>query len=365
MTSKITIFDHSLSSLTELSGIPTTPRSYVLNGIGRAEFSIGYFKDRADQSVAYAPEKVTAENFQFGNLVHIEHIPSRDAAGNVNGKLPDWVGIIEPLQTWDFGVLHAEALSAENILADCPMPLERIEGTPKAMFKKILGYANDFIKRYGGGVVLHPGIVEDVSVTLTDDLTLSAHEHIKALCRRAGMDWDVTGEIDPHGRLQLYANLYERRGVETDLTLTNTNSELGSPLLTLQGAISNVVIGYSQASSKAGRHMGVGINEQALADYGPHGVNTTFSGLRDAGSVRSAAQARADARGRPVMMVGRTVTDERDNLSKIGVGNIVNIVERNAGFAPGGGFGFEAQARILSVTYNDLSNRAPLNLEVI
>jgi hypothetical protein len=62
MTSKITLFSHSAHPLTELGGIPTTPRSWVLNNVGHAEFSI-----------STTDAKCTEENFQFGNLVHIVH----------------------------------------------------------------------------------------------------------------------------------------------------------------------------------------------------------------------------------------------------------------------------------------------------
>jgi hypothetical protein len=362
MTSRITLFDHSPAVLTELSGIPTTPRSWILNDIGRAEFSI-----------STSDSKCTEVNFQFGNLVHIEHIPSKDADSNTLGKLPDWVGVILPPRSWDLGVLHAEAYSAEALLAFRPMPLVKVDGSPKQIFTKILDYANQFARQYGGAII-QPGIVEDMNIAVSDNLSLSAKMHIEALCKNTGMDWDVTGEIDAKGKLQLYANLYTRKGRQTqittdlwntDATLTNTNSELASPLYTEQGNLYNIVFGYSQVSTEAQRVTGMGINETALSSYGAFGINNTFSGLRSAGAVREAAQILADRRGQPVRIISRAALDLGTLLSRLETGDVVTVDERNAGFSPGGGFGFQAQARILSITYNDLSNKVPLNLEII
>ena len=78
-----------------------------------------------------------------------------------------------------------------------------------------------------------------------------------------------------------------------------------------------------------------------------------------------ATQARADARGRPVKIISRTVLDYGLAFSKLNTGNIATVVDSSVGFKPGGGYGFDAQARIRSISYNDLSNKCPLNLEII
>lgn len=354
MASQTKIFDHDLRPLTELNGVPATPRSWVLNDIGEC-----------DLGISTADPKCTEINFQFGNLLYIKHIPTKDASNNVNGQLPDWVGMLLPPRTWDNGVLHVTGYSAEVILAFCPMPLRHISGDPRMIFLKILEYANEFIRQNGGGIVIQPGIIETTGDVFSDDLSLSAREHIKTLTANAGMYWDVTGKIDQYGNLALYANLYKTKGVTTDLTLTNLNSEAAAPLLTEQGNIYNVVIGYNQASTEPDRIKTIGTNTAAASDYGPFGMNNVFSGLDDSASVLTASQEIANGRGRPVKIIGRTAIDFRDTFTKLETGNVIEIIENNAGFAPGGGFGVKAQARILSITYNDLSNKAPLNVEVI
>jgi hypothetical protein len=125
------------------------------------------------------------------------------------------------------------------------------------------------------------------------------------------------------------------------------------------------VIGYAQASTSQNRWKGIGVNQAAIDDYGILQANMVFMGQRDPSAVSATAQVVADTRGRPVKMARRIVLDEKDAFSYLQTGNCLTIKETAAGFAPGGGFGFNAQAKILSVEYNDLSNKVPLNVEII
>lgn len=367
MASNFRIFSHFASYLATLD-VPTTPRSWILNGYGKADFSVGttYLYDR------FHPQEETI--LQYNNLVFIEHVPSKDAAGTVNGKLPNWVGVILPERTWSQGVVSLTAYSAEAILTFRPMPLTKISGTPGTMFKQILNFA----RMSADDIVIQPGIIEDVPETYSDTLATSAYDHIRKLCQRANMNWDVTAEVDTKGQLQLYANLYRFKGngsgMELDSTnseppppaneqLTSDNTENTSPLLTEQGTPYNLIYGYSSASTKESRHFAVGRNEASIAKYGVLACNHVFSGITDPTALKLAAQAMADA-SPPVNMVRRVTLDNGDTFASLAAGNIVTVKDTNAGFKAGGGFGFETSARILSLDYNDLTNKAPLNLEV-
>ena len=355
MASNLRIFDHFAKSLAYLEA-PTTPRSWVLNGYGKAEFSLGlqYLQDR------FNPREETI--VKYNNLVFITHVPTQDAAGNVNGKLPDWVGIILPDRNWTFRVLGVTAYSAEAILTFRPMPLTAIKGTPGSMFKEMLNYAH----AVADDIVIQPGIIEDIPEQFADSLVTSAYDHIKKLCMNAGMNFDVTGQIDSRGNLQLYANLYRRKGADTRLELTQDNTEGGGPLLTEQGTPYNVVYGYTQASTKESRYFAKGVNQASVDKYGVLAKNQTFSGIRDQTALANAAQTMADALAEPVKMIRRVALDSGDTFDSLAVGNTVGVKDTTVGFKPGGGFGFEARARILSLDYNDLTvGKAPLHLEII
>jgi hypothetical protein len=350
MTSILRVWNKSRSNPEHLEA-PTTTRGWVLNGYGTADFTL-----------STADPKCTETNLQYGNLVHAEHIPSQDGQGNTNGKLPDWVGIILPTRSWDDGMVHVKAYSAEAILTFRPMPFVSVSGTPANVFRTILNHANAL---KGNTIRIQPGIVDDLPLTFANDLRLSAYDEIQKLTADTGMDWDVTAEIDARGTLQLYANLYARKGQDASLTLNSLNTELSAPLLTEQGTPYNYVYGYSQAPVPQQRYMVEAIHQDALDDYGLFAINQTFTGKHDVTSVQNAAQAQADARGRPVKLTKRIVLDKGDAFSHLDTGNVLRIKDTRVGFKPGGGFGFEAQARILSLDYNDLSNKCPLNIEVI
>ena len=349
MASRIRIFNHFAKPLAEIVA-PTTPRSWILNGYGRCEFSM-----------STSDPKCTETIMQFGNLVHVEHIPTRDADGNYNGKLPDWTGIIMTPRTWDYGVLHVTAYSAESILAFRAMPFVTVSGTPMTLFKRILDYAALKAKN----IVIQPGTLDDVNMTIPDDLRTNAYDHIQKMIKDSGMDWNVEGRVNDNGSLDLFANLYYRKGVDTSLDLNNSNTELQSPLLTEQGTPSNHIFGYSQAQTSQSRVMSEILNQESIDDYGDLQINQVFMGKHDKASVTNAAQSRADTRGRPVKIIKRVALDKGSTFNYLDVGNTVKVKEISVGFNPDGGFGFESTVKIISMDYNDLSNKTPLNVEVM
>jgi len=349
MTSKITVFDHNLHPLDELS-VAVTPRSWVLNDYGRAEFTI-----------STSDPKCTERNLQYGNLVFIQHIPSKDESGTTNGKLPDWVGMILPPREWELGMLHVTVYSAELILAFRPMPWRTIQGTPRAMFTKMLQYSTEFAPN----IVIQPGVLDDITNNFSDDLKVSGYDHIKTLIKNCGMDWDITGQLDTKGNLQLFGNLYNNKGTYTGQTFTTSNSELTNPALTEQGAPANKVVGHSQAQTKRDRHEWTATHQAALDDYGPLGANHTFMGIHDMPSLKLATQARADLSGRPRNILRRNALDLGNTFNFLNTGNTWNLLDTTVGFKKGGGFGVQELVKIKSMDYNDLSNKCPLNIEVI
>jgi hypothetical protein len=344
-----------MKPLAELNNTPTTPRSWILNGYGRCEFSLGY-----DPTVPQSQQQCKEQWFQYGNLVFIEHTPTKDEFGNTNGILPPWVGIILPPRTWDFGVVHVTAYSAESILAFRAMPHLSVKGTPRTIFKQIIDYAHAKARN----IVIQAGVMDDLSMTLSDDLRTNAYDHIQKLIKDSQMDWSVTGSVNEKGNLELYANLYYSRGVNTTLSLNNNNTELQSPLMTEQGTISNHVFGYSQAQTARGRFSRESVDEESVNDYGSLQLNQVYLGKHDPTSIENAAKARIQKRGRPVIIIKRNALDRKNTFDFLDVGNTVSIKETSVGFNPDGGFGFDTTAKIISMDYNDLSNKVPLNLEV-
>jgi hypothetical protein len=327
-----------------------------LNGSGKFEFSIGY-----DPTQSQSSQLLQERYFQFGNLIHIEHIPQVDKDGNKKGTLPSWTGIILPEQKWDDGVCHMTAYSAESILIFRAMPYISVKGTPKTVIQQMINIVHERAKN----IIFQPGILDDLPLTFPDDLRTNAYDHIQKLVKNAQMDWDITGDINSNGNLDLFINLYNQKGIDTNLELTNVNTELESPLLSIQGTPSNQVYGYSQAQTANSRYNAEVINQAAYDDYGPLQLNQVYVGIHDPAGTYLATKTRAEERGRPVMRLGRTALDIYNTFDYLNIGNIVNVKDARVGFNPNGGYGFEKEMRILSMSYNDLSNKVPLVIEAV
>ena len=358
MASRIRIFDHYMKLIAELNNIPATPRSWLLNEAGRCEFSM-----------STSDPKCTLTNLQFGNLIHVEHIPTIDENGDRKGKLPDWVGIILRPRNWDLGVCHVTAYSAETILKFRAMPFLTVTGTPRNVFNQILNE----VHKTANNITFQPGLIDDLPFTFADDLKTNAYDHIIKLTKDSGMDWSITGDINNQGNLDLYANLYIRKGTITPLRLqdsnfelTNLNTELQAPLLSEQGTPINQVFGYSQANTPQSRlATGSVVNQDAYDNWGPLQINQVFVGKHDQSSIYNASVNRVNEFSDEGWIVQRTALDRSDTFSFCDIGSIATIKEHNAGFNPNGGIGFERQARIIGMSYNDMSNKCPLNIEVI
>lgn len=352
MASIIRIFDHFCKPLVQFNHIPATPRSWLLNDYGKCEFSIGF-----NPSLKQSAQICREQYLQFGNLVHIEHIPSKDLLLQPKGKLPDWVGIILPNRDWDLGICHVTAYQAEAILAFRAMPYQSVKGSPADVFIQILNMMT------AKNIIFQNGIIDNLNITVSDDLRTNIYDHIKKMVKNAGMDWNITSEIDSNnGSLKLYANLYQRKGIDTNFILTNKNTELSSPLLSEQGTPSNHIFGYSQAQTAQSRIMTEVFHQGSYDDYGPLELNQVIMGAKDSATVMNATQQRVDARGRPVKLIKRIVLDKDKSFSNLDVGNSVYVKDNRVGFNKNGGYGFEGNYRIISMDYNDLSNKVPLNI---
>jgi hypothetical protein len=370
MTSTIRLYNKRCELLTTLNGIDTTPRSWVLNKYGRCEFSL-----------SLDDQNCTEQNLRFGNLVHVEHVPTvtDDVTG---GKLPDWVGIILPPRTWDDAAVHVVAYSAEAILAYRAMPYITVNGAPDAIFRQIIELANT--RGANMPFQFHIGQVDPSPITHTDELRTNAYDHINKLATAAGMEWSITSKIVPGSfALELYANLTNRRSsllsstspsgdinprtrIQAGFSLTPENTESQNPLLTEQGTILNHIFAYSQAATAADRTMQEVIHEASINEYGPFQVNTVLLGQTSETGLRDSARGRVGSEaGRPARLFKRVALDVADTFNYLRLGQLVQVSEPRVGFNPDGTLGFASLVRIVSMDYSDTTNKVNLNVEVI
>lgn len=339
--------------------VTTTPRSWVLNGYGRAEFAIPL-------NDPFCKERY----IQYGNLIHIEHFPDENEDREVYGTLPAWSGIILPPRTWNSDAVLVTAYSAEAILAYRAMPYVSVTGTPGEVFRKIIDYSHASFANLAGGVpfFIKLGRIDDIpGMTYADELRTNAYDHIQKLIRFTGMDWEVRGRVLPESNaLELTVSLYRRKPFSKNLVLTAENTEQANPLMTEQGTITNHVFAYNQAYTPADRTMQEVFFQDSIDKYGPFQSNQTFIGVTDTTSMLTdTARTRIAERGDVKKVVKRVALDYRDTFSNIDTGFIGHVHEPAVGFNSDGSLGFQSYVRIMSVSYNDQTNKADLNVEVM
>jgi len=359
MTSNIRIFNRWGEADTILENIPTTPRSWVLNGYGRCEFSISMDDPKCQEQL-----------LQFGNLILVEHVPTQtrdEGAGDPDapvGQLPPWAGIILPPRNWSDKVVHITAYSAEAILAYRALPFMEVRGMPHGVFNSIISIVN----RNNPPVLFQLGQVDTITTLIYQDkFTTNAFDHIKKMSEFCTMDWGITSRLEPSSlALTLIANLTNRKTIPAPIKLTPDNTETLDPILSEQGTIMNRIYAYTQANTSADRVMQQIDMQTSIDKFGPFEVNKVYTGVTDPAVLAAAAQSRtAGENGFPKPIFKRVALNVGSTFDYLRVGNVLWVEEPRAGFNPSGGFGFHSVVRILSMDYNDLSDKVNLTIEIL
>lgn len=347
MPSRVTIFNHFGTAIAELT--TTTTRSWILDGVGRCQFPLATFTD----------PNCTRGILQYGNFVVVQHLPTRDEFGNVRGTLPPWVGVIMPPQEWDYGILTVTAYSAENLLDFRPMPYVNIYGSAGALFTQILNFANDL-----PGFPVSPGVIFTDSNFFTAPLRLSAFQEILNISKNATQDWDVTFKVNTANQLTLFANWYSQKGINVNALFSEgKNGNMKLPRLTEQGRIANAAYGYNASASAGARAQAYQTDPASIGDYGWLGDNQNYS-VQGQGGIDAANLSYVNLHSRPTITLELTALDVGKTFDGLVTGNIWNVILKSLGFY-GGGIGFQGQARLVGIEYDDYVNEARLTTQVL
>lgn len=369
MASRIRVFDNKGNWLDEFIG-SNTVRSWVSNDYGRCEFTL-----------ATSDPKCTLANLNFGNFLYIEHIPSTYTDGNnviqTRGKLPDWVGLIIPPRIWGTNQVKITAYTAEYVLLNRAMPDDVVTDTAGGIFTELLNDANDDADQFGAMEIL-PGNIWSGGPTYTEVLKLSAHEHAQNVANTYGNNFDVTGSIDGNGKLSLWGNYYEMKGVNTWFTLSdgdNGNIEFIADILQEQGTITNDILGFGASISEKAAGTGHGhrkgraktpkvrrqyedYDTASINQYGLFRSNQTYnvSGL---GAIHDANMSYLDEHSQPVMTFNINALDNLSTFDNLALGNVLQLQMSSVGFL-NGGLGFQDFVRVDAMQYDDLQNKVQL-----
>lgn len=354
--SRVRIFSPSGIELAEM-GV-ATQRSWSLTTVGRCDFTLPVYDARRGAGVN---PQCSPALLNYGNLLLVEHTPSKNADGTFNGVLPPWVGIIMPTQEWSYGKVKLTAYAAEQVLKyrTTPMPFDAT-GTPGTIFKQIILWANDW--NYNPSAYpIQIGQIDYGGSSTTRTMKVSAMEEIQALIKDSGGDWSITPFVTSNNQLQLVANYYLSMGVNVGRILSSVDVNNADPVYLEQGEFYNWVRGYSAAASTGNRNFATAINQASLAQHGLLGTNQIFSALGGEYSIAgeqavlNATQTFLQKNATPTRTVAPNVLDVGNDFSFLRLGNTWGIALDTVGFT-NGQLGLFGTVRITAMEYTELQN---------
>lgn len=333
-----------------------TVRSWVLNSQttvqGRCDFSVPIYGQDG-----YNP-KTAFNNFKPNNLVLIEHQPTTNADDTQNGLLPPWVGVISPLQNWEYGKLSITVDSAEKILSYRPLGYWFYASAPAGgIVADILRFANGWPNLYGPGIQIFPGNIDTSSKHIKYELKVDSLSEIQTLSKLSGYDWELVPQLASGNRLQLYLNWVPVKGIAPGVVISNKNMQNSSPILTQQGEFYNVLLAYSTSWTQDNRVEATSVDQDSINQYGIRPHKEVFPNTD--GASKDVMQALADAwlaqHKKPQQIFAPTLIDEGNLFSYCSCGNIFMVQNNTVGFQ-NGGIGLNGLLRVTAIEYDDIKN---------
>jgi hypothetical protein len=347
--SRFTLFDHSGNPLAEIETLST--RSWILNDIGRCQFRI-----------PTNDSKCLEKYLEYGNFIHVEHIPSVDGDGNARGKLPDWTGVILPPRTWYTGEVEIVAFSAEMVLHRRTPPFKTFWCFAHYdLMEKMLDYGNSYA---WGGIKVQRGTfeVDGYAGGFWSDVYQTIFEHMHNFG-----EVEVVGSRDTNGKLNLTANWYlaGHKGIYSNIPLQaeNTEGSSGGVLLTEQGTILNEFWTDSNPGTIGDRTIASARNPDSVSRYGLMQGKSIVQGANDI-DLQNEARKQINLNSYPVWTFQPNALDVEKLFTYMVPGNTMPVAIPNAGFYLGK-VGFQGTARLTGVEYSEASNTCRLVLEAL
>lgn len=328
MASRMVVYNREGAPVAEIEA--TVRREWLLNDVGKAEFSMSAMDAKCRQDV-----------LMFGNLVLIEH-----------GTLPAWVGRLDPDQSWGGGVTELTAYAAETLLGDAvPEDTVKVTGTGGAIFRRLLELANQQLDMpiLGGDIFLGGGQHEETVNTV------EVLGEVKRVASRCGYDFEVAPRVGADGRLSLAANWYEEMGTERTLALVEgVNVTVPSNGMRVQGTIKNIITGYGDGATRQSRPRYTARDEESIRLYGSRRGVETFVGVTQPATLQKNTLAELRKQGRPRWTLRLTAWDawvgEVSTFASIRLGDRLPVRLFSIGYGA-----VEMTMRVLGMRYDGIS----------
>lgn len=330
-TGRITIYNNGGVPLTDIRA--SVIRSWVLNGIGQAEFEI-----------AYTDTKCRRAYLEFGNLIKIEHT-----------HLPDWVGVIDTPRQWREGKVLIRAYEMGKLLMWRISPASlKITGTAGDLVTQLLQIANE-----QGDTTLRIGDVYGGGGNREETLGDTIFTHLDGIQKRTGFEWTITPDSDG-GSLTCNLNWHYKTGINVPSPeLTEKNTEKNSYTFSEEGDIVNDLTGYGDALTPTTRLTAFAADQTSIGQYGRRQAKKVYYGNRVQSTLDANVEADLVQKKDPIKVFQATVLNVNSVFNTLRLGNRINTNILGFGFTDDGK-GYQSQVRILGMRYSDFSDKVEL-----
>ena len=289
--------------------------STIINGVGRCIFAL-----------AKNDEKATAAYLNFGNRVLIEF---------ENG-LPNWGGIIDPPRDWANRTVTCTAYSAEHILDwRITGKQRRFSGASKGAIYRAVTEEALPIPAFGLGSVWTGGITHSPNYHIDSLLSVVRD----SLCNRLGQAEFAVSAAEANGRIQFSAELYEERGLDTDLLLVE-GLNVAQVRLSENGPIVNdwTIAGSDIADGEGdgwgdGRLLASAFDQASISAYGRRQGSEIYEDITVQSTLDSKVANLLKKQKQPVNLYDLIVVDEEPaRFRAYGLGDVLTLQAPSVGF---------------------------------
>lgn len=310
-------------------------RSWILNGIGQAEFTI-----------AVTDPKCRRLYLDFGNLLLIQH-----------EKLPDWIGVIDVPMVFQSGKVTVRAYEITKIMQWRRTPENTtFKGSAGRIASQLFACANE-----QGDTRMRLEIVSGGGSTRQELLGDSVWVHLDRIRQRANNDMVIT---PGYAGTRLIANVEwvarAGRGEKPLVSLVEgKNLENGNVTLTVDGDFYNDQLGVSDGATDDAKLFSNEDDPASISQYGLRQGKISFSNIQDQGSLDASVRKEIRINSVPRKIVSLVALDVGDTFKYLRLGTVFNTRLTTAGFT-GDAIGYKTQTRVFGMRFTDGSGRCEI-----
>jgi hypothetical protein len=328
---RIRIFSRQGDPLAEFRA--SVPRSFVIGGEGRAQFTYPTRKT----------DIVNEDVLNFGNWLLIQ-----------NSQLPPWVGIIDTPREWSTRNVTVSAYTPERLFSQRIGPLEEVlTGSAGSIFAGLITRVN-----LAEQTILRAGNIWRGGTQRQETLNPQPlNEYLKGLWERSGEDytWVPNVHNGTGGNLTVNGNWLPFLGVEAGIRLHEGkgggNVEAVGRILVEDGPITNYVLAYGEGETWKSKPNVGATSQTSIGRYGLRQQAVEYSGVTSGETLRINALQHIEEFQYPARSFLLNALNVGDTFQYIGLGNIFSLRLESAGFRAGN-IGFSGRVRIIGMSYN-------------